>query len=567
MDTQTLVGTPLTAPDDFPVVWPDPAFAMGHWTRDREHMPDPLTPMFFSTAGEMGVESRNRVTETYDEAVAQRRDILINNYIYTHITPYAGPPEALAARAQRNREKLSTISLRLEQVWREEWLPRLEAHWDFWHAFDVRGASREALLAHLNESVLRGSQLYEIHYLMGSPMWFAIDEFETLYCDLFPDQTKLDAHRLLQGFDNKTLEIGRALWHLRDLALQTPDVALAINVLPTKMLWAILDSFATGRAFLDEVRAFLAAYGGRSDLWDWGYPSWQDDPMPVFNNLKAYLAQPDRDLQAELAEAAAEREAAIVEARRALVTYPTPVVEHFEQLLRSAQLALVLTENHTYYIDFNGFGWIHRIVREFGNRFAAAGQLHQPDDVFYLLLNELRALATDTTLEYRERAAERLAEVKRWAAYDEPGELGLRPAEPLYLYSPDARRMLRYVGGHVAEMDLPQAEPDTLVGQAGAAGKVRGPARVILSLNDAHRLQPGEILVTTTTSPPWTPLFLTAAAVVTDMGGLLSHGAVVAREYRIPAVVGTRSATEIIRDGQWLEVDGNQGVVRLLREA
>ena len=81
-----------------------------------------------------------------------------------------------------------------------------------------------------------------------------------------------------------------------------------------------------------------------------------------------------------------------------------------------------------------------------------------------------------------------------------------------------------------------------------------------------HRLQPGEILVTITTAPPWTPLFLTAAGLVTDAGGLLSHGAVVAREYGIPAVVGTGCATRQIQDGQWLEVNGDEGIVRFLEE-
>ncbi len=87
---------------------------------------------------------------------------------------------------------------------------------------------------------------------------------------------------------------------------------------------------------------------------------------------------------------------------------------------------------------------------------------------------------------------------------------------------------------------------------------------MIASLADAHRLQPGDILVTTTTAPPWTPLFLTAAAVVTDAGGMLSHSAVVAREYHIPAVVGTRYATARLSDGQLIEVDGDSGKVTLL---
>jgi pyruvate,water dikinase len=111
----------------------------------------------------------------------------------------------------------------------------------------------------------------------------------------------------------------------------------------------------------------------------------------------------------------------------------------------------------------------------------------------------------------------------------------------------------------------PAAEaPDVLRGNAGSPGKVRGLARVVRALSQAGKLQAGDILVAETTAPPWTPLFATAAAIVTDTGDILSHCAVVAREYQVPAVVGTGRATKEIRDRQMLEVDGDAGLVRIL---
>ena len=100
-------------------------------------------------------------------------------------------------------------------------------------------------------------------------------------------------------------------------------------------------------------------------------------------------------------------------------------------------------------------------------------------------------------------------------------------------------------------------------GVAGSAGQVRAVARLILTLDDIDRLSPGEILVTYATAPPWTPAFAIAGGIVTDIGGTLSHCAVVAREYGIPAVVGTRVATATIQDGQLITVDGTAGVVRV----
>ncbi|MSS71261.1 MAG: hypothetical protein EXS64_07210 [Candidatus Latescibacteria bacterium] len=124
--------------------------------------------------------------------------------------------------------------------------------------------------------------------------------------------------------------------------------------------------------------------------------------------------------------------------------------------------------------------------------------------------------------------------------------------------------MSRFFGKFFGGPPRASEDPGVLNGYAGSPGKVRGPARVIRSLAEAGKLKRGDVLVAETTAPPWTPLFATAAAIVTDTGGILSHCAVVAREYRIPAVVGVGRATAVIRDDQILEVDGDAGVVRIV---
>jgi pyruvate,water dikinase len=113
----------------------------------------------------------------------------------------------------------------------------------------------------------------------------------------------------------------------------------------------------------------------------------------------------------------------------------------------------------------------------------------------------------------------------------------------------------------------PPTELGVLRGNPGSPGTARGIAKVVRSLAEAAKLEPGDILVAETTAPPWTPLFATVAAVVTDTGGILSHCAVVAREYGIPAVVGTGMATAMIKDGQTVEVGGDTGIVRVITPA
>jgi phosphohistidine swiveling domain-containing protein len=120
--------------------------------------------------------------------------------------------------------------------------------------------------------------------------------------------------------------------------------------------------------------------------------------------------------------------------------------------------------------------------------------------------------------------------------------------------------------GELSPQNTSSPDANTITGMPGSAGVVRGRARVVHCLAEAVKLQPGDVLVTESTEPPWTPLFATAGAIVTDTGGVLSHSAVVAHEYRIPAVVGTGYATSTFHDGQWLEVDGGAGTVRLVVE-
>jgi phosphohistidine swiveling domain-containing protein len=260
-----------------------------------------------------------------------------------------------------------------------------------------------------------------------------------------------------------------------------------------------------------------------------------------------------------LAALATERDQLIAQTREQLRGYPQPIINRFEFLLAAAQKGTVLTEDHGFYIDLRGLYQFRLVVLEFGRRFASASVLDAIGDVFYLTLDEVRKTAEAfPTLDRHLLVAGRQAEQEYFRTIQPPPALGTLPTEP-----PPDDAMGRMIEKFFGPPPAPLAEANLIAGHAGSPGVVRGPARVIRSLADAERLQQGDILVTETTLPSWTPLFATAVAVVTDTGGVLSHCAIVAREYRIPAVVGTGSATTTIRDGQLIEVDGTRGIVRL----
>jgi pyruvate,water dikinase len=186
--------------------------------------------------------------------------------------------------------------------------------------------------------------------------------------------------------------------------------------------------------------------------------------------------------------------------------------------------------------------------------------MQEPADVFHLTVDEVREAGERyPDIDLRAPIAARRAVMEAFSTIQPPPFLGTPPPGP-----PPNDPVSVSIGKFFGEPPQPSTEPGVLRGNAGSPGTVRGTARVMRSLMEADRLQPGDILVARTTAPPWTPLFATAAAIVTDTGGILSHSAIVAREYGIPAVVGTALATTLIQDGQTIEVDGDNGVVRVI---
>jgi phosphohistidine swiveling domain-containing protein len=209
---------------------------------------------------------------------------------------------------------------------------------------------------------------------------------------------------------------------------------------------------------------------------------------------------------------------------------------------------------------------VRQIILEIGRRLAEDGILEARDDVFYLSLED--DLDRDTS-SLRQNVRERKAEMEQFRQIMPPATLGIAPAFDPNQAGPLIRAITKVEGSAFkveGARTNGKGQAQTVKGQAGSSGVVRGTAKVIHSLAEAAKLLPGDVLVAESTLPPWTPLFATASAVVTDAGGVLSHSAVVAREYRIPAVVGTGRATSTFHDGQLLEVDGDAGTVRVVVE-
>jgi pyruvate,water dikinase len=465
-----------------------------------------------------------------------------------------------AGMSKQQEAALNPLIERFDAYWNDELLPEIKQHIAYFESSDMRGMSLDQLRAHLGEALKRGERMGALHGVI-MPMLFAMSQFEELYRELFEGASTLDALRLTQGFDNKTMEGDRALWRLSRVALATPEVRAILSGHAAGDVIPALEKSDASQRFLADLRAWLAQYGQRlNSVFALGEPSWIEDPTPAIQNLQAYLAQAEARPEMEPATLIAGREKALAEARAKLAGYPQPIVTRFETLLKAAQVAAVVHEDHNFWIDQRLFYHIRRLILEFGGRLAQAGTLEAANDVFYLTPDELQ---NGRDVPMKLLVQERKAEMERFSRMTPPPMLGTAPAFEMT----DGGSMIRAMfKGEMTPPNTSQREADRVKGLAGSAGVARGTARVIHSLAEAGKLQPGDVLVAIATEPPWTPLFATASAIVTDLGGVLCHSAVVAREYRIPAVVGTGHATSTFHDGELLEVDGDAGTVRVVVE-
>ncbi len=336
---------------------------------------------------------------------------------------------------------------------------------------------------------------------------------------------------------NPTTEMDLKLWELATRVEPEPFAELTVAELVHRYEAGELPPVAQRG-----VAAFLAEYGHRGVAEiDLGVPRWSEEPAHILGALANYLRM---DAGSDLAPAALfakgeaqAREAAarVVAAARAKGRWRAPVTRF---ALRRTRTYAGLRELPKFYLVKALSGVRHSLLAV-GEHLTGLGVLDAPGDVFFLDLRETRAALAGGDL--RELVARRRAEYER---------------ESRRRHVP---RMLLSDGTEPEALASPAAE-GALTGTPASAGTITGRARVVLDPVGAH-LEPGEILVCPSTDPGWTPLFLTAGGLVMEMGGAMSHGAVVAREYGIPAVVGVPDATHRITTGQEIELDGAAGTV------
>ena len=545
-------GRILPIPDDFPVTWNSEEEAASLWRWDDVHSPLPASPMSVSISEEsMGRGSSKGAQELKRPGRGPRKRI--NGYSYS-----ANAPDTLSA-AEREAQRLATERAidNTRRRWDSEFLPALEQNLRYMRGIDLQDASDERIRELLDEFMEINAHHWYIHSMVVFPLTVAVEQTADLYREIMGRVPDEEPYLLFQGIDNKTTEADLAIQTLAKQAGDQPEVLRALRQDgPVEAVTDRLLESVEGREFVAKIDHFLAVYGYRPTGFDYVFPSWIEDQSFLMLNLRSYVSTPPKDVKSEMTRLRREAEQMV-----GRVLDRAQDVQRFQFLTayERARELWPLKEDHAFYIDQGTMATIRILIVEMGSRLAAKGVLDSSDDVFYITLAELKtAMEGSVASDLMSRVEGRRAERERFSKVIPPRFLGTAPPDGAAGAQPEFHRMMGPL-----QIDGLEAGASVLRGVAGSKGNATGPAVVVRSPDELGKVKAGDVLVCTSTSPTWTPLFGTVVALVSDSGGVLSHTAIVAREYGLPAVVGVRYGTSTISDGQVVTVDGTSGEVFL----
>jgi phosphohistidine swiveling domain-containing protein len=363
--------------------------------------------------------------------------------------------------------------------------------------------------------------------------------------------------RLQSSVEDRNWDAIEDLWRAKEEVKGDPELADAFEQLTAGDVVTALQGTERGRRFVAErIETHQRTFGYKA-MWshELMYKLWVEDPAPIIEAIRGYVAT-DYDYPANLAAVRDDLEAAKREVMEGVEG------ESREKLTRALELSLnmnPLTPDHHFFVDQGTNARLRLVVIAIGRKLVAAGALADAEDVVFLRYNELRRLMADPqAFDAKELVSDRRDEHEEAYERRAPAWLGTATKEAIeFPYGglwgfPD-----RFYAGE-------PATTGEIKGLPASPGVVEGPARYVASLEEFDQVKDGDILVCRMTNPAWVVLFTKIKGLVTEAGGATSHPAVVAREFGIPAVVGTGNAGERIKTGDRIRVNGATGVVEVL---
>jgi pyruvate,water dikinase len=480
----------------------------------------------------------------------------VNGFAYRTVAP--APEEQIPERFARADEVFE------KKLWREQLADwdstfkpaSVQAHREL-QAVDPDGLSDDELVEHLARCRDHHAEMIYQHMRHTGAAIVPLGDFLAHVGDWtqLPPADLLD---LMRGAAPVSAGVSTELQRLQHAATQDPAAK------------ALLESDGDPGEVLDQLRALPGDAGAAAnaylDLVGYRLVNGFDITNPYALELPDALLRAIRTSVADAGVEEADVESKIAEIRAKV---PEEHRDEFDELLAEARLMYRIRDERGVYSDIWASGLMRRAALAAGRRLAAEGRIQAPEHFLDAGFDEMQALVSGRGGPSAEELAERYASRSGMTAKDAPATLGdppHPPPDPSGL-PPGEARLMRATMISIGEMFRSSEEEhteDTLRGLAASRGVYEGPARRVSDPSEFARIAQGDVLVTESTTEAFNILLPLLGAIVTDSGGLLSHAAIVAREYGIPGVVGTREATERIPDGARVRVDGDAGEVTVL---
>ena len=577
--TEEILGQFL-GDESFPVTWDSEVEKDFFWVYDDLHIPHPVSPMFFDIGGwwlSCDHMFRRFGTPFAVDWLAKN----VNGYVYTTAIP-ADPDLRIegteyssryGARVPRDASFGAQMGKYLDTVlpvygehfadwWRDRLVPEMQRNFEYLEARldEADGMSLPELATLLEDAIDIHDRHWKIHWMLNFAQLSATLNLRAVMEKVRGGVDEELLGRLQNSASDRNWDSIEALWQMKNEVRDDAELRAAFGAGDAKAIAAALRDSERGRRFIEErVTPYQREFGWHA-VWshEFIFPTVREEMEPMLELVRGYL-DTDYDYPTAIDAMRRDIEAASQEILDGLEGEALDAMRAANAInLRMAPL----TPDHHFYIDQGANAHVRLVLIAIGRKLVEDGRLKRPDDVLFLRYNELRMLIGDpAALDARGVVAKRRAE--REAAKQRKPRNWVGTATPTQLAFP-----------YLVNWGYPErfyqevsADKTTVKGIAGSPGIAEGIARVVMTVDEFDAVRDGDILVCQMTNPAWVVLFTKIAALVTDTGGTTSHPAVLSREFGIPAVIGTSTATHTIRTGDRIRVDGSKGVVEILQAA
>ena len=547
--------------DALPVEWKDDAEKDLMWFYDDLHCPNPISPLYFDVGGWWGPTCaylyRRFGAPIGSEWLAKK----IGGYVYTAVVPPKTDADKVSGLFAYYSAVMPIYADQFLDRWHREYIPDLQKFGDYMINFDWENKTIPEMLIHMEDCLDLQERAFRIHWIMNLAQVEASMEFAAIYAEVVGADD--DLNKITISSHDRNWDSLYALWNIKEAIIKSPVLKAYFTDNDIPSIMSGLTDVEGGAELLEMIDAYRIEYGFKAMYThEYIYKTWYEDPTPIYEAVKNYV-ESDYDYNAHY-DGCIKSQSEAIERARSKIKDPETLAA-FNNKLELCLKMTPLTPDHHFYIDQSIYAHMRLMFLEIGKAYVKAGILDDPEDIFMLEYEEIRCAGV-SDYPAKELVTKRRAEMEAAAKLNPRYWYGT--VDHWQLYEEIYKGLWGYPQIFDREMqELAEKKPipkSSIKGIAGSPGVVEGRARVVATPKEFDQLKPGDIMICKMTNPGWIVSFSKISGLVTDTGGALAHPAVVSREFGIPCVVGTARATKLIKTGDLIRVDGDNGMVEIL---